>query len=106
MLRQARSGPQKSRWDALVRAAEESLKTPLIPEPPGWTDGKWNAPEWRQNFLATVKAVEIAENLAFCYLLSGDQRYGAAADVHRVDCGEKKLVGATGFEPATPSPPD
>jgi len=43
MLRQARLGPQKSRWDALVRAAEEYLKTPLIPEPPGWTDGKWNA---------------------------------------------------------------
>ena len=30
MLRQARLGAQKARWDELVRAAEEYLKTPLI----------------------------------------------------------------------------
>jgi hypothetical protein len=79
MLRQARLGPQKARWEALVSAAEQYLKAPLMPEPPAWTDGKWNAPEWRRNFADTVRAVEMAETLAFCYLLSGDQRYGEGA---------------------------
>jgi hypothetical protein len=79
MLRQARLGPQKDRWEQLVNAAEQYLKTPLMPEPPPWTDGKWNAPEWRRNFADTVRAVEMAETLAFCYLLSGDQRYGEGA---------------------------
>jgi len=79
MLRQARLGPQKARWDELVRAAEEYLKAPLTPEPPPWTDGKWNAPEWSRNFRETTRAVEMAETLAFCYLLSGDQRYGEGA---------------------------
>lgn len=78
-FRQARLGPQKERWDRLVRDAESYLKEPLTPEPPPWTDGKWNAPEWRLNFANTVKAVEKAETLAFCYLLSGDKRYGEGA---------------------------
>jgi hypothetical protein len=50
-----------------------------MPEPPPWTGGKWNAPEWRRNFVDTLRAVEKAETLAFCYLLSGDKRYGEAA---------------------------
>jgi hypothetical protein len=79
MFRKARLGPQKDRWDELVRAAESYLKEPLMPEPPPWTDGKWNAPEWGRNFRATARAVEMAETLAFCYLLSGDKRYGEGA---------------------------
>ena len=79
MFRQARLGPQKARWDELVSAAERYLQTPLMPEPPPWTDGKWNAPEWSRSFRETAKAVEIAETLAFCYLLSGEKRYGDGA---------------------------
>ncbi len=79
MLRDARLGSQKARWEELVKAAEQYLKAPLMPEPPPWTDGKWNAPEWRRNFVDTVRAVEMAETLAFCYLLSGDKRYGEGA---------------------------
>jgi hypothetical protein len=78
-LRRARAGSQKDRWDRLAAAAEEYLKAPLMPEPPPWTGGKWNAPEWRRNFQETVKAVETAETLAFCYLLTGDKRYGEGA---------------------------
>ncbi|MGH9659349.1 MAG: DUF4962 domain-containing protein, partial [Bryobacteraceae bacterium] len=79
MLRDARLGSEKARWEKLVSVAEEYLKAPLMPEPPPWTDGKWNAPEWSRNFRETVRAVEIAETLAFCYLLSGDKRYGEGA---------------------------
>lgn len=78
-FRQARLGPQKARWEQLVRAAEDYLKEPLMPEPPPWTGGQWNAPEWRRNFANTARAVEMAETLAFCYLLSGEKRYGEAA---------------------------
>ncbi|MFB3826286.1 MAG: DUF4962 domain-containing protein [Bryobacteraceae bacterium] len=78
-FRQARTGAQKPRWDELVRTAEEYLKAPLIPEPPPWTDGKWNAEEWRRNLAQGTRASEIAETLAFCYLLSGERRYGEGA---------------------------
>jgi hypothetical protein len=71
MLREARLGAQKARWDELVQAAEECLKAPLIAEPPLWTDGKWNAEEWRRNFIQASKAADISQTLAFCYLLSG-----------------------------------
>jgi len=79
MFRKARLGLQKARWDELVRAAERYLKEPLTPEPPPWTGGKWNAQEWRRNYSQTVRAVEMAETLAFCYLLSGENRYGEGA---------------------------
>jgi hypothetical protein len=79
MFRAARNGAQKARWDELVKNAEEYLKAPLMPEPPPWTDGKWNAPEWSRNFRDTTRAVEMTETLAFCYLLSGDKRYGEGA---------------------------
>ncbi|MEB2361300.1 MAG: DUF4962 domain-containing protein [Bryobacterales bacterium] len=79
MFRQARLGPEKARWEELVKAAEVYLRAPLMPEPPPWTDGKWNAPEWKRNFQDTLRAVEKAETLAFCYLLSGDKRYGEGA---------------------------
>ncbi len=79
MFRKARLGPQKERWDELVKNAEQYLKEPLMPEPPPWTGGKWNAEEWRRNFVQTARAVDMAETLAFCYLLSGDKRYGEGA---------------------------
>ena len=78
-FRAARSGAQKARWDELVRTAEEYLNAPLIPEPPPWTDGKWNADEWRRGMAQGTRASEIAETLAFCYLLSGERRYGEGA---------------------------
>ena len=79
MYRAARTGPHQARWQELVKQADEALKVPLMPEPPPWTDGKWNAEEWRRNFVQTVKAVETAETLAFCYMLSGDRRYADRA---------------------------
>lgn len=78
-FRQARTGSQKERWDELVQTAEEYLKLELIPEPPPWSDGEWNAEEWRFNYQQATKASEIAETLAFCYMLSGDRRYGEGA---------------------------
>src|SRR5688572_23559078 len=78
-FRRARTGPQEQRWNVIVADAERYLKTDLIKEPPPWTGGKWNAPEWRENFVQASRAVEIAETLAFCYMLSGDRRYGDGA---------------------------
>jgi hypothetical protein len=79
IFRAARLAEHKSRWNELVRQAEEALKAPLMREPPPWTGGKWNAEEWRRNFVETVRAVETAETLAFSYLLSGERRYADAA---------------------------
>src|SRR5690606_35746311 len=72
-FREARTGAHKERWEKLVAQAEEYLKAELIPEPPPWTNGEWNAEEWRRNYLQAVRASEIAETLAFCYMLSGDR---------------------------------
>jgi hypothetical protein len=79
MYRAARLGAHKERWKELVKQAEEALAIPLMQEPPPWTNGKWNAEEWRRNFVQTVKAVETAETLAFCYMLSGEKRYADRA---------------------------
>jgi hypothetical protein len=98
MLRQARLGAQKARWDDLVRAAEEYLKAPLMPEPPSWTDGRWNAPEWSRDYRATVRAVEMAETLAFCYLLTRDQRYGEAARKWLLHFASWNPAGTTSME--------
>jgi hypothetical protein len=78
-FRAARLSTHKVRWEELLTQAEEALKAPLMPEPPPWTGGKWNAEEWRRNFVQTVRAVETAETLAFCYLLSGERRYAEGA---------------------------
>src|ERR1019366_5475711 len=56
-FRQARTGAQEKRWNALVTDAERGLKRELIPEPPPWTDGKWNAPEWARNFREATNAI-------------------------------------------------
>jgi uncharacterized protein DUF4962/heparinase II/III-like protein len=79
MYRAARLGAHKARWDDLIKQAEQALKAPLMPEPPPWTGGKWNSEEWRRNFVQTVRAVETAETLAFCYMLSGERRYADRA---------------------------
>lgn len=78
-VRKSRLGAQKQPWDELVRTAERYLELPLVDEPPPWTGGTWNADEWRRNYREATRASEIAETLAFCYLLSGDQRYGEGA---------------------------
>ena len=78
-FKQARLGAHKEKWSHLAGAAEEYLELTLIPEPPPWTGGKWNAEEWRRNFQQASKASQAAETLAFCYLLSGDPRYGEGA---------------------------
>ncbi len=92
LFRAARTGAHKERWEELVRTAEEYLKVPLIPEPPPWTDGKWNAEEWRRNYAQGLRASEIAETLAFCYLLSGERRYAEGA--------RKWLLHIAGWDPA------
>ncbi len=98
MLREARLGAQKARWDELVRAAEEYLKTPLIAEPPLWTDGKWNAEEWRQNLIQASKAADISQTLAFCYLLSGNQRYGEGARKWLLHIASWNPAGSTSMD--------
>lgn len=78
-FRRARTGPEKQRWETLVQEAEAMLAKPLIPEPPRWTNGKWNVEEWRRNSRQAVEAASAAETLAFCYLLSGERRFGEGA---------------------------
>jgi hypothetical protein len=78
-LRKACLGPQKERWNQLRAAAEESLSSPLTPEPPPYTNGKFSADEWRRNYTDTINACATAETLALCYRLSGEARYGEGA---------------------------
>ena len=98
MFRQARAGTQERRWNALVATAETYLKTDLIPEPPLWTGGKWNAEEWRQNLGQATRAAEIAETLAFCYMLSGDRRYGEGARKWLLHIASWDPLGSTSME--------
>jgi Domain of unknown function (DUF4962)/Heparinase II/III-like protein len=97
-LRKARLGGQKQRWDQLVEAAENALRMPLIPEPPEWTGGKWNAEEWRRNFLEAIKASEAAETLAFCYMLTGETRYGEGARKWLLHIASWKPLGTTSMD--------
>ena len=98
MFRQARLGAQKARWDELARSAEEYLRIPLIPEPPAWTNGEWNAEEWRRNYAQAVRAAGISETLAFCYLLSGDRRYGEGARKWLLHIASWNPAGSTGMD--------
>jgi hypothetical protein len=78
-FREACRGPQKERWDQFRAAAEEQLTRPLTPEPAPYTNGQFNADEWRRNYSETIKAVTVAEQLALCYRLTGEPRYGEGA---------------------------
>jgi hypothetical protein len=98
MFRDARTGAQKKRWDALIATAEEYLKADLIPEPPPWTGGQWNAEEWRQGLAQSTKAAEISETLAFCYMLSGDKRYGDGARRWLLHIASWAPLGTTSME--------
>lgn len=97
-FRKARAGAQEKRWNELVADADRYLATPLIPEPPPWTDNKWNAEEWRVNFAQATRAVEITETLAFCYMLSGEPRYGEAARKWLMHLATWKPLGSTSME--------
>jgi hypothetical protein len=79
IFRAAAQGREKERWQQLAGQAEELLKLALIPEPPPYSDGKWNAPEWRRSTADSIRAASAAETLAFCYLISGDPRFGEGA---------------------------
>jgi len=97
-FRKARLGAQKERWDALMKAADQYLDAPLIPEPPPWTGGQWNAKEWSRNYRQAIRASETAETLAFCYLLSGDRRYGESARKWLLHIASWNPAGSTSMD--------
>ena len=97
-FRQARGGAQEARWKTLTADAERYLQAPLIPEPPPWTGGEWNAEEWRRNYMQSVRAVETAETLAFCYLLSGERRYGEGARKWLLHIASWEPLGTTSMK--------
>ena len=97
-FRRAQTGTHEKRWNLLAGDAERYLKLDLIKEPPPWTGGKWNAPEWRENYVQASKAVEIAETLAFCYMLSGDRRYGEGARKWLMHIASWDPLGTTSME--------
>jgi len=97
-FRRARTGSHEKRWNELVAEAEQFLKTDLIKEPPPWTNGNWNAPEWATNFRQAARAVDIAETLAFCYMLSGDPRYGEGARKWLMHIASWEPLGTTSME--------
>jgi hypothetical protein len=98
VFRQARNGAQEKRWQTLVADAERYLSEPLMAEPKPWTGNKWNAEEWRANFVATARAVEMAETLAFCYMLSGERRYGEGARKWLMHFATWEPLGTTSME--------
>lgn len=70
-------------WENFIRHADEMLETPVVADepPPYPSDGPLagsaeNIRVWRENRRITVNAVDHAANLAFAYLLTGDERYG------------------------------
>ncbi|MGH9722639.1 MAG: DUF4962 domain-containing protein [Bryobacteraceae bacterium] len=97
-FRRARTGTQEERWNVAAGGADRYLKTDLIQEPRPWTGGKWNAPEWRANYSQASRAVEIAETLAFCYMLSGDRRYGEGARKWLMHVSSWDPLGTTSME--------
>jgi len=78
-LRRATRGPLHDRWVRLRTRAIAALGLELTPEPPPFTDGQWNAAEWRRNYASARNAAQTAELLAFAYLISGDETYAARA---------------------------
>jgi hypothetical protein len=98
LFRAAAQGREKERWEKLVGQAEQYLQMALIPEPPPWTDGKWNATEWRLNYAAAIRAASAAETLAFCHLISGDRRYGEGAKRWLLHLATWQLPGSTSME--------
>jgi len=97
-IRQTQERVLQGQWKKLVDEAEEYLKLPLIPEPPPWTGGEWNAEEWRRNYAAATTAASRAETLAFCYLLSGEARYGEGARRWLLHIASWNSAGTTSME--------
>jgi hypothetical protein len=78
-LRRAAQGPLRERWEQLKGHADQALKREVMREPPGFTNGKWNATEWRRDYGAVVRGCNTVELLAFAYLISGEKTYAARA---------------------------
>lgn len=97
-IRQTRQGALQGRWKKLLEEAEEYLEQPLTPEPPPWTRGEWNAEEWRRNYAVATRAATVAETLAFCYLLSGETRYGEGARKWLLHIAAWNPAGTTSME--------
>ncbi|MEW6237064.1 MAG: DUF4962 domain-containing protein [Candidatus Omnitrophota bacterium] len=73
-------------WNDFIQQADRMLETPITvdepaPYPEGrrFSDSKEDIDLWRKNTGITVRAVEHAANLAFAYLLSGEEKYGVRA---------------------------
>lgn len=79
LFRVATQGSRREHWARIIQQAEKDLELPLIPEPPPWTNGRWNAAEWRHNYGEALRVATVTENLAFCYLMTSDRRYAEAA---------------------------
>ncbi len=76
----------RSLWNAFLEHADQMIKTPIVKEEPSPYPGgrmrtrqKMDIDLWRKNRRIVRKAVEHATNLAFVYLLSGEEKYGERA---------------------------
>lgn len=79
----------------LLKEADSYMKNPLMLEPLPWTDGKWNMPEWSEYYRAASTSTAQMNVLAFAWLLTGEERYGARAKEH--------LLNYAAWDPLGPS---
>lgn len=79
----------------LFKAADAYLKSDLMKEPLPWTDGKWNVEEWRAYLKEVGPATTRMNDLAFAWVLSEKDPYGARAKDH--------LLNFASWDPAGPS---
>ncbi|MBW7997971.1 MAG: DUF4962 domain-containing protein, partial [Candidatus Glassbacteria bacterium] len=76
-LRQAAGGELRGEWEYLKRRAEQAME--LVLKTPDEETERWGTVEatahWRKNYTIARNTVYAGEMLAFCYLVSGEQRY-------------------------------
>ncbi|MEA2063680.1 MAG: DUF4962 domain-containing protein, partial [Gemmatimonadota bacterium] len=96
-LSAARLGDLKDDWLFLVERAEAALKMKLeIPDPETEERGTpESTAHWRKNYAIARNTVYAGEVLAFCYMVSGEQRY--------LEGGRRILNHILSWDPAGPT---
>ncbi|NLX12565.1 MAG: DUF4962 domain-containing protein [Phycisphaerales bacterium] len=102
-LRQLAGSAQEQNLNRLIRRCDELLKTPPpTAEPPQYPldtvklSEEWRT-IWRGNRLYTITVLDAAADLAFTWLLTGNEEYGQLARRLLLDAAKWDPKGATGY---------
>ncbi len=64
---------------ALKKAADASLRVPIMLQPKPWADNTWNMKEWLKYYGEITTASRVLQDAGFAYAVSGDPKYAARA---------------------------